>query len=166
MSVRWISVILAGVVALAGSTAAMAAETQKSKAQRHGGPMSAECGWIGKRIIQLLSRDDVVTAGEFRQFYVAFGCSETHLSAAFGCAIEGGAGAEACAARSECVDLCWTSPTASTLDKKPPAAPSAKSTAAPATGKAKNLPAPPPPPKKPTEAKPLALPQGPYDQKK
>lgn len=161
MSLRLVSVVLAGILMAASGSAAVAAETQKSKAARRD-TASAECGWIGKRIIQLLSRDDVVTAGEFRQFYVAFGCSEAHLSAAFGCAIEGGSGAEACSARSECVDLCWKSPTASTLDKsaRTPAPPAAKP-AAP-QGKTKT---PPTPPKKPTEAKPLALPSGPYDKK-
>ncbi|MGE4526898.1 MAG: hypothetical protein AB7D00_00900 [Rhodospirillaceae bacterium] len=161
MSVRWVSVILAGILMAASGSAAVAAEAQKSKSARRD-TMSAECGWIGKRIIQLLSRDDVVTAGEFRQFYVAFGCSEAHLSAAFGCAIEGGAGAEACAARSECVDLCWKSPTASTLDKSSSAAPPAAKPAPAAQSKSKT---PPPPPKKPTTAKPLALPTGPYDKK-
>jgi len=162
MSVRLVSVVLAGILMAACGSAAVAAEAQKAKPVRRGEAMPAECGWIGKRIIQLLSRDDVVTAGEFRQFYVAFGCSEKHLSAAFGCAIEGGSGAEACSARSECVDLCWTSPTASTLDKAPHATPAAKPAAPAAKGKAQT---PPPPPKKPTTAKPLALPAGPYDKK-
>ena len=162
MSVRLVSVILAGLsVAMFGS-GAMAAEGQKSRANR--GITSAECGWIGKRIIQLLSRDDVVSAGEFRQFYVSFGCSESHLSAAFGCAIEGPTGADACAAHAECVDLCWRSPAASSLDKAPHTVAPAKTLAPSNKGKVQSPP--PQPPKKPTEAKPLALPSGPYDKKK
>jgi hypothetical protein len=97
-----------------------AAEAQKPKPKPvKSAPQAApECGWIGKRIIQLLSRDDVVAAGEFRQFYVSFGCSEAHLGAAFGCAVEGATGADSCAARPDCVDLCWRTPSASTLDKR------------------------------------------------
>ncbi|MBN2752549.1 MAG: hypothetical protein JXQ84_07540 [Rhodospirillaceae bacterium] len=164
MNVRLVSVALVGVWVAACASAAVAAEAQKTRPAKRGSAMSAECGWTGKRIIQLLSRDDVVTAGEFRQFYVAFGCSEAHLSAAFGCAIEGTSGPESCASRPECVDLCWASPSASTLDKALPAAPKVlKPTVSPAV-KTKTQPS--LPPKKPTEARPLTMPSGPYDKKK
>lgn len=178
MGVRLVSVIIAGLMSAAFAVPVQAAEPAKATAAKaapasvpqplkRGDPASSECAWIGKRIIQLLSRDDVVAAGEFRQFYAGFGCSETHLGAAFGCAIEGASpgAADACSARSECIDLCWTSPTASTLDKAPqttaPQAPAAKpqGNAAPAPAPAK---AAPPPPKKPTES-PTLMPRGPYD---
>ena len=180
MGLRLVSVIIAGLVSAAFAVPTQAAEPAKAAAKatpsasaKRGDPSSAECGWIGKRIIQLLSRDDVVAAGEFRQFYVGFGCSEPHLGAAFGCAIEGATpgAADACAARSECIDLCWTSPTASTLDKapriatpQPPAAAKPQGNAAPAKAPA----APPQPPKKPAEKSTeqvLTLPHGPYDAK-
>lgn len=177
MGVRLVSVIIAGLMSAAFAVPVQAAEPAKTTAAKaapgpapikRGDPASAECAWLGKRIIQLLSRDDVVAAGEFRQFYAGFGCSEAHLGAAFGCAIEGATpgAADACASRSECVDLCWTSPTASTLDKAPhiptPQPPAAKpqGNAAPAPAKA----APPTPPKKPVEA-PALQPRGPYDAK-
>lgn len=175
MGVRLVAVIIAGLMSAAFAVPAQAAEPAKPAAKaasqpaKHGDPASAECGWIGKRIIQLLSRDDVVAAGEFRQFYVGFGCSEVQLGAAFGCAIEGATpgAADACSARSECIDLCWTSPTASTLDKAPRVAPpqaakpqgNAQPSAQPAKPAAPATP--PQPPKKPTEVVPL--PRGPYD---
>jgi len=175
MGLRLVSVIIAGLVSAAFAVPVQAAEpaktAPKTASAKRGDPASAECGWIGKRIIQLLSRDDVVAAGEFRQFYVGFGCSEPHLGAAFGCAIEGATpgAADACAARSECIDLCWTSPTASTLDKAPRiATPQPPAAAKPQTNAAKAPAAPPQPPKKPTEKsaeKVLSLPRGPYDAK-
>lgn len=176
MSVRLVSVVLAGifaaVVGVGAANAASQGETSKSRpaAVKRGDANAAECAWLGKRIIQLLSRDDVVTAGEFRQFYESFGCSNAHLGAAFGCAIEGADGSESCASRSQCVDLCWTSPSASTLDKAPP--PKTES-AKPAADAAKSGKVPPAPPKKPAEtkpadakpaeAKPSVLPRSPYD---
>lgn len=181
MSVRWVSGILAGAFVALFGVGADAAEVQKPKPKPvKSAPQTApECGWIGKRIIQLLSRDDVVAAGEFRQFYVSFGCSEAHLGAAFGCAVEGATGADSCAARADCVDLCWRTPTASTLDKAPPPAPasmeksgnsaSGKAKAAqPAAAPASTAPTPVAAPqgaKKPTETKPSVLPSGPYDKK-
>ncbi len=179
MGVRLVSVIIAGLMSAAFAVPVQAAEPAKTTAAKaaapapikRGDPASAECAWIGKRIIQLLSRDDVVAAGEFRQFYEGFGCSESHLGAAFGCAVEGATSgaADACAARSECIDVCWTSPTASTLDKAPhiaaPQPPAAKpqGNAAPAPAPAPPKAAPPAPPKKPAEE--TLMPRGPYDAK-
>lgn len=150
MGVRLVAMVMAGLLGTLPALAAESAEPAKPKVtvpaspSKRGDPNAAECGWIGKRIIQLLSRDDVVAAGEFRQFYVGFGCSEAHLGAAFGCAIDGGnpGAADSCSARSECIDLCWASPTASSLDKSAP-------TPVPANGKPQ-APAP-QPPKKPAE---------------
>lgn len=174
MGVRLVAVLLAGMMSAVPTFAAESAEPAKPKATvptpplKRGDPASAECAWTGKRIIQLLSRDDVVAAAEFRQFYASFGCSEAHLGAAFGCAIDGGnpGAADSCAARSECIDLCWTSPTASSLDKS---APGANGEAKP-TANGKTVPQ---PPKKPAD-KPAAAPaekpvekvltpRGPYD---
>lgn len=49
--------------------------------------MSKQCIWLGKRVMLLLAREDVVAAGEFSRFYVGFGCPEEHLGNAFGCLI-------------------------------------------------------------------------------
>ncbi len=180
MGVRCVAMMVVGLLAAAPAFAADPAETAKPKValpsmpMKRGDPTAAECGWIGKRIIQLLSRDDVVAAGEFRQFYVGFGCSEAHLGAAFGCAIEGAssASAESCAARSDCIDVCWASPTASTLDKSAQTPAGAKPAPA-ANGKPQAVP--PQPPKKPGEkpavsapaedkpADKVLAPRGPYD---
>lgn len=173
MGVRLVAMMLVGMLGAVPAFAAETADSAKPKVSaaaapaKRGDPSAAECGWIGKRIIQLLSREDVVAAGEFRQFYVGFGCSEAHLGAAFGCAIEGAnpGAADSCSARSDCIDLCWTSPTASPLDKSKPtpdpaktADPAAKPAPA-ANGKPQAVP--PQPPKKPDEK--VLAPRGPYD---
>jgi hypothetical protein len=60
---------------------ALAAKSAESVARNN------QCTWLGKRVMLLLAREDVVAAGEFSRFYVGFGCPETHLGNAFGCLI-------------------------------------------------------------------------------
>ena len=74
------------------------------------GPISAhQCVWLGKRIINLLIRDDAMAANDFGLLYSRFECSDMHLADAFGClvanlgAIENGALADQ-------VDDCWHDP--------------------------------------------------------
>jgi hypothetical protein len=74
------------------------------------GPISAhQCVWLGKRIVNLLIRDDAMAANDFGLLYSRFECSETHLADAFGClvanlgAIENGALADQ-------IDDCWHDP--------------------------------------------------------
>lgn len=71
--------------------------------------VSVECAWIGKRIIVLLSREDVVSSDNFLRFYDAFGCSRPYLGKVFGCAIVDKAdlGPKVIEGRTE---ACWTSP--------------------------------------------------------
>ena len=49
------------------------------------------CGWIGKRVIHSLLRDDAVTAQDFDRLYHTFSCSPDHLRAAFDCTVAVGA---------------------------------------------------------------------------
>jgi hypothetical protein len=69
-----------------------------------------QCAWLGKRIIQLLLRDDAMAANDFTPFYLRFNCPEEHLAKAFGCLtansdmIENNALAEQ-------ADQCWRDPT-------------------------------------------------------
>lgn len=72
-----------------------------------------ECAFTGKRIVALLSRDDVVAATEFRQFYDAFDCPSLHLAAAFGCAVDVPEGLDEPAA--DRVERCWNSPSSRPL---------------------------------------------------
>lgn len=94
---------------------------------------SQQCGWIGKRVISLLIRDDAMAANDFIPFYERFTCSADHLNEAFGCVVEtmhlisraaekaaqgstegsnggNGAGAGDGNTLSERIDQCWRNP--------------------------------------------------------
>lgn len=103
---------------------------------------TGQCAWLGKRILLLLARDDVVAAGDFSRFYVGFGCPEDHLGKAFGClvafeaplvdlrkALDGQASPEARKAAENAVteakktmsqraDQCWADPGAAPPERK------------------------------------------------
>lgn len=49
------------------------------------------CGWIGKRVIQSLLRDDAVTAQDFDRLYRTFECPGDYLRLAFDCTVSDGA---------------------------------------------------------------------------
>ncbi|MEO5336068.1 MAG: hypothetical protein H7841_04100 [Magnetospirillum sp. WYHS-4] len=70
--------------AAVGAPQAMVASTSPGK-----GPgvaaSTSQCTWLGKRVLLLLAREDVVAAGDFSRFYVWFGCPDDHISKAFGC---------------------------------------------------------------------------------
>ncbi len=46
-----------------------------------------ECAWIGRRVIRLLSQDDMDTAFRHIELYDRFGCPGAHVQAAFRCLI-------------------------------------------------------------------------------
>lgn len=83
----------------------------------------AECSWMGKRVVSLLSRDDAMTAGDFMPFYLRFGCPEAHVGKAFGCVVRNGEAApnDVLADR---IEKCWTNPDVRfpKLTTEPPAA--------------------------------------------
>lgn len=70
-----------------------------------------ECVWVGKRIVNLLARDDAMAANDFVPFYGQFGCPGDHLAKAFGCVVTNTDPSEneALAAR---IDACWDDPKA------------------------------------------------------
>lgn len=79
-------------------------------ASKDGEPaLIAECAWVGKRIVSLLSRDDAMTAGDFMPFYLRFGCPEAHVGKSFGCVVRNGESApnEVLAER---IEKCWADP--------------------------------------------------------
>jgi hypothetical protein len=68
-----------------------------------------ECAWVGKRIVNLLARDDAQAALDFASVYDRFGCPNGHLTEAFGCVVNrrttlkiDGLGGR--------VDQCWSDP--------------------------------------------------------
>ena len=90
----------------------------------------AECAWMGKRVVSLLSRDDAMTAADFMPFYLRFGCPEAHVGKAFGCVVRNGEAAPN-DVLAERIEKCWVNPDARfpklTAEPKEetPAAPSA-----------------------------------------
>lgn len=72
-----------------------------------------ECAFTGKRVVSLLSRDDVVAATEFHEFYQAFDCPVLHLAAAFGCAVDVPEGVEEPV--NDRVERCWEQPSSRPL---------------------------------------------------
>jgi hypothetical protein len=74
------------------------------------GPISShQCIWLGKRIINLLIRDDAMAANDFIPFYARFECSETQLADAFGCLVAN-LGVIENGALSDQIDDCWHDP--------------------------------------------------------
>jgi hypothetical protein len=67
------------------------------------------CGWIGKRVIQSLLRDDAVTAQDFDRLYRTFNCPGEYLRLAFDCTVVNGAPQTAQDTLIR-VDGCWNDP--------------------------------------------------------
>ena len=101
-----------------------------------------ECVWLGRRVVNLLWRDDLDTAFRHLDLYDRFGCPGGHIQATFRCVVRQGAidpkAPETLTAR---VHACWINPAA---QPQPPAAAAAPD-AAPAA--AAPAPAAPPPAK-------------------
>ena len=70
---------------------------------------SIECEWIGKRVVNLLLRDDALAANDFMPFYEGFSCDRDHLSRAFGCAVVNDSVTDG-EARIQRVNACWRDP--------------------------------------------------------
>lgn len=70
-----------------------------------------ECVWVGKRIVNLLSRDDAMAANDFMPFYGQFGCPGDHLAKAFGCVVTNTDPSEN-EALADRIDACWDDPKA------------------------------------------------------
>jgi hypothetical protein len=108
---------------------------------------TAGCGWIGKRVIHSLLRDDAVTAQDFDRLYHTFNCSSDHLRASFDCTVAVGALPTAAEAQTR-VDSCWTDPKFDTKamkiapanDMPTSSGAAAGSTAQPKSGAAKSAP--------------------------
>lgn len=70
-----------------------------------------DCVWTGKRLVQVLVRDDLIAADGFFKFYNAFGCPVAHLGAAFSCTVDGLEQADPKTLDAR-IDACWADPTA------------------------------------------------------
>src|ERR1700757_4617732 len=99
------------------------AEAQKEISGPAGNP---ECVWLGRRVVNLLWRDDLDTAFRHLDLYDRFGCPSAHIQASFRCLILHGNNIDPKAADSlnGRIHACWINPAA---PAPPPPAPPAAS---------------------------------------
>jgi hypothetical protein len=102
-----------------------------------------ECVWLGRRVVGLLSRDDLDTAFRHLDIYDRFGCPGSHIQATFRCLLKQGIpDAKAADTLNARVHSCWINPTSAPAAAQ--AAPAGPTTAAaPAPAPAATPPAPP-----------------------
>jgi hypothetical protein len=77
-----------------------------------GGPASnPECVWLGRRVVNLLWRDDLDTAFRHLDLYDRFGCPGGHVQATFRCVVrQGSIDPKAPESLSARVHACWINP--------------------------------------------------------
>lgn len=85
-----------------------------------GPAFKGECVWVGKRIVNLLSRDDAMAANDFMPFYAQFGCPGDHLAKAVGCVVTNSEPSEN-EALADRIDACWDDPKAVLAQEPTPA---------------------------------------------
>jgi hypothetical protein len=157
-----LSVLLAGLLAIAATLPAAAQNTDQKQpdAKQQGAPdpnrddkrridefaeaarvlggpaANPECVWLGRRVVNLLWRDDLDTAFRHLDLYDRFGCPSGHIQATFRCVVRQGPfdpkAAESLYAR---VHACWINPNmqpaaAAAPPATPPANPQARAPAA------------------------------------
>ena len=78
-----------------------------------GGPASnPECVWLGRRVVSLMSNDDLDTAFRHLDLYDRFGCPGGHIQAAFRCLVrQGPIDTKAREVLNARVHACWINPT-------------------------------------------------------
>jgi hypothetical protein len=86
-------------------------EFAEAAAQVSGPAGNPECVWLGRRVVNLLWRDDLDTAFRHLDLYDRFGCPGQHIQATFRCVVRKGTidpkAPESLSAR---VHACWLSP--------------------------------------------------------
>jgi hypothetical protein len=92
-----------------------------------------ECVWLGRRVVNLLWRDDLDTAFRHLDLYDRFGCPSSHIQATFRCVVrQGHIDPKAQDSLNGRVHACWLDPglgpTPATAAAKPPAAASVGTT--------------------------------------
>jgi hypothetical protein len=77
-----------------------------------GGPAShPECVWLGRRVVNLMWRDDLDTAFRHLELYDRFGCPGGHIQASFRCLVKHGQiDPKALESLSARVHACWINP--------------------------------------------------------
>jgi hypothetical protein len=87
----------------------------------------AECSWIGKRMILVLLRDDLIATKGFLEIYTSFGCPIQHVGQAFGCSTPA-AGQSQANDMKAWVDACWDNPDIKPLRTTPEEQPKSSGT--------------------------------------
>lgn len=86
-------------------------EFAEAAAQVSGPAGNPECVWLGRRVVNLLWRDDLDTAFRHLDLYDRFGCPGQHIQATFRCVVRKGTidpkAPESLSAR---VHACWLNP--------------------------------------------------------
>jgi hypothetical protein len=94
-----------------------------------GGPApNPECLLLGKRVVNLLWRDDLDTAFRNLDLYDRFGCSAGHIQMAFRCVVrQGNIDLKAPGLLNGRIHSCWINPNADTIISPPASASAAAS---------------------------------------
>jgi hypothetical protein len=88
-----------------------------------------ECVWLGRRVVNLLWRDDMDTAFRHLDLYDRFGCPGGHIQATFRCVVrQGSIDPKAPDSLQARVNTCWVNPAA------PPAPAAASNSNTPPAG--------------------------------
>ena len=77
-----------------------------------GGPAAnPECVWLGRRVVNLMWRDDLDTAFRHLDMYDRFGCPAGHIQATFRCVVrQGSFDPKASESLQSRVHACWVNP--------------------------------------------------------
>lgn len=97
------------------------AEELSDTAKATSGPAgNPECVWLGRRVVNLLWRDDLDTAFRHLDLYDRFGCPSGHIQATFRCVVrQGNIDPKAPESLGNRVQACWINPS---VQPAPPAA--------------------------------------------
>jgi hypothetical protein len=88
------------------------AEAEKTLTGAAGHP---ECVWLGRRVVNLLWRDDLDTAFRHLDLYDRFGCPAGHIQATFRCVVrQGNIDPKATDTLNSRVHACWLNPSQET----------------------------------------------------
>jgi hypothetical protein len=72
-----------------------------------------ECVWLGRRIVNLIWRDDLDTAFRHLELYERFGCPEGHIQTTFRCVVrQGNIDPKAPESLGSRIHACWINPDA------------------------------------------------------
>jgi hypothetical protein len=108
-----------------------AAELAEAAKVLPGPAAKAECLWLGKRVINLLYRDDMDTAFRHIEIYDRFGCPGAHIQTSFNCLVrQAPLDAKSAEPLDERVKACWLNPAPASATPAATNAPPAPASAA------------------------------------